>query len=114
PEQLRAEARLDSLLSREALFLLQNLDLVAFAFGFFWVTFFPLISQAITGTQVSVGPPAFRPFVVPLALIVVLLSGIGPIIAWRRASVANLRRNFIFPVAAGLVTLVVVIAAVGT
>ena len=65
----------------------------------FWVTFFPLISEAITGTQVSVGPPAFRPFVVPIALLVVALSGIGPIIAWRRVTVAKLRRGFAFPVA---------------
>jgi cytochrome c-type biogenesis protein CcmF len=112
--QLRSEARLDSLLSREAVFLFQNLVLVALALVIFWVTFFPLISQAITGTQVSVGPPAFRPFVVPLALIVVLLSGIGPIIAWRRVSLSNLRRNFTFPAAAGLATLVVVLVAVGT
>ena len=66
----------------------------------FWVTFFPLISEAITGTKVSVGPPAFRPFVVPLAIILVLLSGIGPIIAWRRVTVSNLKRSFAFPTAA--------------
>src|SRR5207302_3854102 len=113
-EQLRSEARLDSLLSREAVFLFQNLLLVALALVIFWVTFFPLISQAITGTQVSVGPPAFLPFVVPLALIVVLLSGIGPIIAWLRVSPANLRRSFAFPAAAGLATLLVVLLAVGT
>jgi cytochrome c-type biogenesis protein CcmF len=113
-ERLRSEARLDSLLSREAVFLFQNLILVALALVIFWVTFFPLISEAITGTQVSVGPPAFRPFVVPLALIVVLLSGVGPIIAWRRVSLANLRRSFTFPAVAGLATLAVVLAAFGT
>ena len=67
--ELRSEARLDSLLSREAVFLFQNLVLVAMVFVIFWVTFFPLISEAITGTKVSVGPPAFRPFIVPLALV---------------------------------------------
>ncbi len=113
-DQLRSEARLDSLLSREAVFLFQNLLLVALALVIFWVTFFPLISEAITGTEVSVGPPAFRPFVVPLALIVVLLSGVGPIIAWRRVTLANLRRSFVFPLAAGLATLVVVLIAAGT
>jgi cytochrome c-type biogenesis protein CcmF len=113
-ERLRSEASLDSLLSREAVFLFQNLVLVALALVIFWVTFFPLISQAITGTPVSVGPPAFRPFVVPLALIVVLLSGVGPIIAWRRATLANLRRNFTFPLAAALVVLAIVLATVGT
>jgi cytochrome c-type biogenesis protein CcmF len=108
-EQLRSEARLDSLLSREAVFLFQNMVLVAMVAVIFWLTFFPLISQALTGTKVTVGPPTFARFVVPLALILVLLSGIGPIIAWRRVTVANLRRNFAVPVAAGLVTLVVLL-----
>jgi cytochrome c-type biogenesis protein CcmF len=112
-DRLRSEARLDSLLSREAVFLFQNLVLVALVFVIFWVTFFPLISEAITGTKVSVGPPAFRPFVVPLALILVLLSGIGPIIAWRRVTVANLRRNFILPVAAGVATVLALVVAGG-
>ena len=108
-ERLRSDAQLDSLLSREAVFLFQNLVLVAMVFVIFWVTFFPLISEAVTGTKVSVGPPAFRPFIVPLALILVLLSGIGPIIAWRRVTAANLRRNFTFPVAVGLAVLVAVL-----
>src|SRR3989440_797416 len=104
--ELRSDAQLDSLLSREAVFLFQNLVLVAIVFVIFWVTFFPLISEAVTGTKVSVGPPAFRPFIVPLALILVLLSGIGPIIAWRRVTAANLRRNFTLPSLAGVGTLV--------
>ena len=85
-DSLRSEHQLDSLLSREAMFLFQNLVLVAMVFVIFWVTLFPLISEAITGTKVSVGPPAFTPFVVPLALVLVLLAGIGPIISWRRAT----------------------------
>jgi cytochrome c-type biogenesis protein CcmF len=106
-EGLKSDARLDSLFSREAVFLFQNMVLVALTAVIFWVTFFPLISEAITGTEVSVGPPAFRPFVVPLALVVVALSGIGPIIPWRRVTAGKLRRNFSFPVGAGLVTLIV-------
>ncbi len=109
--QLRSDAQLDSLLSREAVFLFQNLVLVAMVFVIFWITFFPLISEAVTGTKVSVGPPAFRPFIVPLALILVLLSGIGPIIAWRRVTVGNLRRNFTLPVIAGVGVLAVVLVA---
>jgi cytochrome c-type biogenesis protein CcmF len=112
-DQLRSETRLDSLLSREAVFLFQNLLLVALALVIFWVTFFPLISEAITGTQVSVGPPAFRPFVVPLALIIVLLSGIGPIIAWRRVTLANLRRSFMFPAIAAIGTLIALVVGLG-
>jgi cytochrome c-type biogenesis protein CcmF len=108
-ESLRSEATLDSLISREAVFLFQNLLLVAMAAVIFWVTFFPLISEAITGTQVSVGPPAFRPFVVPLALLIVLLSGIGPIIAWRRVTVQKLRRSFTFPITVSLIVLLVLL-----
>jgi cytochrome c-type biogenesis protein CcmF len=108
-DQLRSDARLESLVSREAVFLFQNLVLVAMVFVIFWITFFPLISQAITGTKVSVGPPAFRPFIVPLALILVLLSGIGPIIAWRRVTVSNLRRNFMIPVIVGAATFFVLL-----
>ncbi|MGI8429055.1 MAG: heme lyase CcmF/NrfE family subunit [Solirubrobacteraceae bacterium] len=111
--QLGSEAQLHSLLSREAVFLVQNLVLVAMVFVIFWVTFFPLISQALTGTKVSVGPPAFEPFIVPLALVLVLLSGIGPIIAWRRVSAANLRRNFSFPVVVAALTLGALLAAGG-
>ncbi|HWF34580.1 MAG TPA: cytochrome c-type biogenesis CcmF C-terminal domain-containing protein [Solirubrobacteraceae bacterium] len=110
--ELRTESRLDSLLSREAVFLFQNLVLVALTAVIFWLTFFPLISEAVTGTQQSIGPPAFRPFVVPLALILVLLSGIGPIIAWRRVTVANLRRSFAFPVAVALITLALLLTVV--
>src|SRR5205085_1350771 len=108
-----SEARLDSLISREAMFLLQNMVLVAMVFVVFWITFFPLISQAITGTKVSVGPPAFRPFIVPLALVLVALAGVGPIIAWRRVTAANLRRNFTVPVLAGIATLIAVLIAGG-
>ncbi len=107
---LMSEHRIDSLLSREAMFLFQNLVLVAMVFVIFWVTMFPLISEAVTGTKVSVGPPAFTPFVVPLALVLVALAGIGPLISWRRVSAANLRRNFVFPVAFAAVVLFVVLA----
>ncbi len=110
-ERLRSEAQIDSLLSREAVFLLQNMVLIAMVFVIFWVTFFPLISEAVTGTKVSVGPPAFRPFIVPLALVLVALSGVGPIIAWRRVTARNLRGSFSFPVAVGLVTLAVLLLA---
>ena len=95
---LRSEHRLDSLLSREAIFLVNNLVLVGLAFVVFWGTFFPLISEAVTGTKAAVGPPWFDRYTVPLALVLVLLSGIGPVIAWRRATLANARRNFLWPI----------------
>jgi cytochrome c-type biogenesis protein CcmF len=109
-DSLRSEAALDSLLSREAVFLLQNMVLVAITAVIFWLTFFPLISEAITGTQSSVGPPAFRRFVVPIALLLVVLSGVGPIIAWRRVTLAKLRRGFAFPVGMALAALIVLLA----
>ena len=96
---LRSEHRLDSLLSRESIFLANNVVLVALCFVIFWGTYFPLISEALTGKEASVGPPWFDRYTVPLALILVLLSGIGPVIAWRRATLANARRNFLAPVA---------------
>jgi cytochrome c-type biogenesis protein CcmF len=104
--ELRSENRLDSLLSREAVFLLNNLVLVGLCFVIFWGTFFPLISEAVTGSEASVGPPWFDRYIVPLSLILVLLSGIGPVIAWRRATAANLRRNLARPAAVGVVALV--------
>jgi cytochrome c-type biogenesis protein CcmF len=110
-DDLRSEHRLDSLLSREAVFLLNNLVLVALCFVIFWGTFFPLISEAVTGKQASVGPPWFGRYVVPLALVLVLLSGLGPVMAWRRATAANLRRVLAIPVAAAALTLVVLLAA---
>src|SRR3954452_21539094 len=100
---LRSEHQLDSMLSREAAFLLNNIVLVALAFVIFWGTFFPLISEAFTGNKASVGPPWFDKYTVPLALMLVLLSGIGPVIAWRRATAANARRNFVVPIACAVI-----------
>ena len=86
---LRSEARLASLLSREAFFLLNNLVLVGLCLVIMWGTFFPLISEAFTGHRPTFGPPMFERLTVPLALVLVLLSGIGPLIAWRRATAAT-------------------------
>ena len=96
---LRSEARLDSLLSREAFFLLNNLVLVGLCLVIFWGTFFPLISEAVTGQKASVGPPWFDRLTTPLALVLVLLSGIGPVLAWRRVSWRGLRRVLAVPTA---------------
>ncbi len=106
-EMLRSEHRLDSLLSREAIFLANNVVLVGLCFVILWGTYFPLISEAVTGREASVGPPWFDRYTVPLALILVLLSGIGPVIAWRRATLANARRNFLVPIGCALGMLLV-------
>jgi cytochrome c-type biogenesis protein CcmF len=109
-DDLRSQARLDSMFSREAVFLLNNLVLVGLCFVIFWGTFFPLISEALTGDESTLGPPWFSRYTVPLAIALTLLSGIGPIIAWRRVTLANLRRSFLGPVAAAAVTFVVLLA----
>jgi cytochrome c-type biogenesis protein CcmF len=102
---LRSEARLDSLLSREAFFLLNNLVLVGLCLVVMWGTFFPLISEAITGTESNVGPPWFERIVTPLALVLVLLTGIGPVLAWRRVTPARLLRILVAPLAVAAVAL---------
>ncbi len=100
---LRSEHQLDSLLSREAIFLFNNLVLVGLCVVVFWGTFFPLISKAVTGDEASIGAPWFDDYMVPLTLVLVLLSGIGPVIAWRAASPRNLARSFAAPLGAALV-----------
>ncbi len=108
---LSSTHHLDSLLSREAIFLFNNLVLVGLAFVIFWGTWFPKISEALTGQAASVGPPWFDRYTVPLALILVLLSGIGPVIAWRRATPRGVVRNLLVPIAAALLTLAALILA---
>jgi cytochrome c-type biogenesis protein CcmF len=100
---LRAQGQLDSVISRESAFLLNNLLLVAATFTVFFGTVFPLLAEAVRGVKVSVGAPFFNQVNVPLFLGLVFLMGVGPLIAWRRASPENLRRNFLVPVALGLV-----------
>src|SRR5262245_18839339 len=102
-DDLRAQGALDSLLSRESAFLLNNVFLVAAAFTVFFGTVFPLLSEAVRGVKVSVGAPFFSQVNVPLFLSLIFLMGVGPLIAWRRASPENLRRNFLWPVVAGIV-----------
>jgi len=109
-DTLRSEQSIDSMLSREAIFLFNNLVLVAMAFVVFFWTFLPLITEAL-GNKVSVGPPVYNQYIVPLALILVLLSGIGPLAAWRRTTLKTVRRNFIWPIATAVVVVVVLLAA---
>ena len=110
---LRSNARLDSLLSREAFFLLNNLVLVGLCLVILWGTFFPLISEALTGEEASVGPPWFNRLTTPLALVLVLLAGVGPVLAWRRVSVGALRRVLLGPLVATAVVLVLLLAFTG-
>ncbi|HKY33624.1 MAG TPA: heme lyase CcmF/NrfE family subunit [Candidatus Polarisedimenticolia bacterium] len=109
--QLRAENRLESLLSRESAFLFNNILFIAICFTVFWGTVYPILSEAIQGFKVSVGPPWFNQWIVPLGLALIFVTGVGPLIAWRRASGQNLKKNFMVPGAAGLATAVVCFAA---
>jgi cytochrome c-type biogenesis protein CcmF len=101
-DHLKGQPELDSMVSRESAFLLNNIILVSALFTIFLGTIFPLLSEAVAGVQVSVGAPYFNSVTVPLFLLLVFLMGIGPIIAWRRASWDNLKRNFIWPASASL------------
>ena len=100
---LEAKAELESMVSREAAFLYNNLLLVGIAFAVFWGTVFPIISEWATHNKITVGPPFFNAVNVPLGLSLLALTGIGPLIAWRKASVSNLKRQFASPIAFGVV-----------
>jgi cytochrome c-type biogenesis protein CcmF len=111
-EALRSDHRLDSLVSREAIFLFNNLVFVGLAFVVFFGTFFPLITEAL-GNRRNVGPPWFDRVTVPLALALVGLAGLAPLIAWRKATVANLRRNVAIPAAFGVLVALALVALGG-
>jgi cytochrome c-type biogenesis protein CcmF len=108
---LRADVQLESMLSREAAFLFNNLLLVGIAFSVLWGTLFPILSELVRGSKITVGPPFFNRVNVPLGLLLLGLTGIGPLIAWRKASPANLKRQFAGPVLAGALTLAALLAA---
>ncbi|HEU4943892.1 MAG TPA: heme lyase CcmF/NrfE family subunit [Solirubrobacterales bacterium] len=107
-DDLRSQKRIDSLASREAVFIVNNLLLVALCATIFWGTFFPLISELFTGEKSSLAAPWFDRYTTPLAILLVLFTGIGPLLAWRRVSWATAKRVFLVPllaaaaVAAGL------------
>lgn len=101
-DQLKGQPELDSMVSRESAFLLNNIVLVSALFTIFLGTIFPLLSEAVAGVQVSVGAPYFNSVTVPLFLLLVFLMGVGPMIAWRKASWDNLKRNFLWPATASL------------
>jgi cytochrome c-type biogenesis protein CcmF len=108
---LDAESQLDSVASREAAFLFNNLLLVGIAFSVLWGTLFPILSELVRGSKITVGPPFFNRVNVPLGLLLLGLTGVGPLIAWRKASTANLKRQFRWPALAGLITLAILLAA---
>lgn len=100
---LKSKNELDSFISRESMFLLNNLVLLGIAFATFWGTIFPIISEAFRGVKITVGPPFYNQVNVPIGMVLLALIGIGPVIAWRKASWSNLKRNFTRPVLAGAI-----------
>ncbi len=101
-DDLRSPKRIDSLVSREAVFIVNNLLLVGLCATILWGTFFPLISELFTGTKSSLAAPWFDRYTTPLAILLVLFTGIGPLLAWRRVSWDSAKRVFALPAAAAV------------
>ena len=94
---LASEHKLESLISRESSFLFNNLLFVLACFTVLWGTWFPLISELLQGHKVTVGPPFFNSVIVPVSLLLLLLTAVGPLLAWRKTSLDSLKRNFLWP-----------------
>jgi cytochrome c-type biogenesis protein CcmF len=103
--ELRSRARLDSWLSREAAFTVNNWILLFAAFFIMFATMFPTLSEALTGQRITVGPPFFNKWMVPIGLVLLFLTGVGPLIAWRKATASHLRYQFLWPSLAAVVTI---------
>ena len=109
---LRSEHRLESLVSRESSFLFNNLLLLVACFTVLWGTLFPILSEWVQGHKITVGPPFFNRVNVPVALLLLLLTALGPLLAWRRTSLESLKRNFLWP-ALGALALGILLVALG-
>ena len=99
---LESENRIDAIVSREGSFLFNNVLFVALAFATFLGTVFPVVSEAVTGTKISVSAPFFNRVNVPIALVLLLLTGAGPVLSWKRVTASVMKRNFILPTFAGV------------
>jgi cytochrome c-type biogenesis protein CcmF len=108
-DHLKTDHKLESLVSRESSFLFNNLVLLAACFTVLWGTFFPVLSEYVQGNKVTVSAPFYNRVAVPIGVFLLLLTGIGPVLAWRSTSIKSIRRNFILP---GIVGLVVAIAII--
>ena len=106
-KDLRSEIRMRSFLSRESGFLFNNVVFVSLCFAVLWGTLFPIVSEAVRGTQISVGIPFFNQFAVPLGLLLLLLTGVGPLLAWRRTSKESVIKNFSIPILIAIIIFLV-------
>ncbi|MBA2537972.1 MAG: heme lyase CcmF/NrfE family subunit [Actinobacteria bacterium] len=107
---LRSRTRLESLVSREAAFLYNNLFLVAFALTVLWGVLYPILSEAVRGVAVTVGAPYYDFFATVFGLPIVLLMGLGPLVAWRRASLRALGTSVLWPAGVALCVGVILLA----
>jgi cytochrome c-type biogenesis protein CcmF len=107
---LRSEHKLESLVSRESSFLFNNLLLLVACFTVLWGTLFPVLSEWVQGNKVTVGPPFFNRVNVPVALLLLLLTAVGPLLAWRKTSIESLKRNFLWPALGAIAAGVLLIA----
>jgi cytochrome c-type biogenesis protein CcmF len=110
---LRSTNRLESVVSREASFLLNNWVFLGILAVVIWGTLFPVISEAVTGTKITVGPAFFNTMAGPLAIFLLFLTGVGPLIAWRKASLASVRRQFLWPTVCGVTAAAALLVAFG-
>src|SRR6202041_1387726 len=110
-EYLKSESQLESVISRESSFLFNNLILLASCFAVLWGTLFPVISEAVSGDKISLDVDWYNRLMVPIGLFLLLLTGVGPLFAWRRTSVDSLRRNFQYPGLAAVVLAIGLVAA---
>src|SRR5215472_60235 len=94
---LRSEHKLESLVSRESSFLFNNLLFVVACFTVLWGTLFPVLSEWVQGNKVTVGPPFFNRVNIPVALLLLILTAVGPLLAWGKTSLESLKRNFMWP-----------------
>jgi len=94
---LRSEHKLESLVSRESSFLFNNLLFVLLTFTVLWGTWFPKISELVQGNKVTVGAPFYNRVAIPVALLLLILTAVGPLLAWRKTSIESLKRNFLWP-----------------
>ncbi|MGB2625488.1 MAG: heme lyase CcmF/NrfE family subunit [Candidatus Acidiferrum sp.] len=102
-DYLASENQLDSMVSRESSFLFNNLLFLVACIAVLSGTLFPVISEALSGSRISVGAPFFNKVMIPIGLAILFLTGVGPLLAWRKTSTESLKRNFGWPVVISLI-----------
>jgi cytochrome c-type biogenesis protein CcmF len=108
---LKSEHHIESLVSRESSFLFNNLVLLTACFVILLGTLYPVVSEYVVGNKVTMGPPWYNRVAVPIGIFLVLLTGVGPLLPWRSASLKSIRRNFVLPVIAFWVAAIVCLVA---